>query len=37
VRGLALTRDDAELLRETAALFDGIYLLCRRQNESRVQ
>jgi hypothetical protein len=37
VRGLALTRDDPDLLRETAPLFDGIYLLCRRENESRAR
>ena len=31
VRGLALTRDDEELLRATAPLFDGLYELRRRQ------
>ena len=31
VRGLALTRDDEELLRATAPLFDGLYELRRPQ------
>jgi hypothetical protein len=33
VRGLALTRDDAQLLHATAPLFDGLYELRRRENE----